>query len=256
MSQPEQPDGARAAWIEPPPAAWIEPRRAAWIEVPRAALAGQGLVPYADGEITSLFDWAERTDGTSVHLMPHRGKFIVDIVEISANAVHQPCKPGDEVVFILNGILQLTTDADQSQQTYRAGEAVLIPAGWAGIYRVAPAEGRFRELAIVPADYFDVPGTPATTPGLPRRIGMPAAGLHELHRGRYLVTAEHRAAAAGWDMAVATEQIVHIAAGQLRLTAAGRTAMFGAGSVIILPHGFAGRAEAEAGYRAVNLSWL
>src|SRR3546814_8925847 len=87
--------------------------------------------------------------------MPHRGQFIVDIVEIDANAVHQPSKPGDEVVVVLNGILRLTTDADGDVQDILAGEAVLIPAGWAGLYRVIGERGRFRELASVPHDYFD-----------------------------------------------------------------------------------------------------
>src|SRR3546814_11473259 len=79
--------------------------------------------------------------------MPHRGQVIVDIVEIDANAVHQPSKPGDEVVVVLNGILRLTTDADGDVQDILAGEAVLIPAGWAGLYRVIGERGRFRELA-------------------------------------------------------------------------------------------------------------
>src|SRR5580700_1810712 len=100
-----------------------------WVEVPATALKGQGLRPYQAGEITSLFDWAENPQGASRHLMPHRSQFIVDIVQIEANAVHQPSKPGDEIVLVLNGALELTDDADKKVQRFTAGKMVLIPSG-------------------------------------------------------------------------------------------------------------------------------
>ncbi len=69
-----------------------------WIEILPAALDGEGLAPYVAGEITNLFDWVENPAAGSAHLMAHRGHFLVDIVTIDANAVHQPSKPGDEIV--------------------------------------------------------------------------------------------------------------------------------------------------------------
>src|SRR3546814_17171020 len=84
------------------------------------------LNAYVEGEIANLFDWVENLEARSEHLMPHRGQFIVDIVEIDANAVHQPSKPGDEVVAVLNGILRLPTEADGDVQDILASEAVQI----------------------------------------------------------------------------------------------------------------------------------
>src|SRR3546814_17066251 len=78
----------------------------------------------------------ENLEARSEHLMPHRGQFIVVIVEIDANAVNQPSKPGDEVVVVMNGILRLTTDEVGAVTDILAGEAVLIPAGRDGFHCV------------------------------------------------------------------------------------------------------------------------
>src|SRR6516165_3796260 len=102
-----------------------------WVEISAATLAGAGLVAYREAEISDLFDWAENPHGSSVHVMPHRGQFIVDVVEIETNAVHQPGKPGDEIVVVLEGTLTLSNDADRTEQVFSRGETVLIPAGWA-----------------------------------------------------------------------------------------------------------------------------
>ena len=51
----------------------------------------------------------------------------MDVVEIEDNAVHQPSKPADEIVCILNGVLTLTTDGIVGEQVFR--KFVLIPAG-------------------------------------------------------------------------------------------------------------------------------
>lgn len=228
-----------------------------WIEVPRSAMTGAGLAPYREGEITNLFDWAENPAGQSMHLMPHRQQFIVDLVEIEANAVHQPSKPGDEIVTVLNGSLRLTDDSDGREQTFHAGESVLIPAGWAGLYRVIPGEGPFRELAIVPGDYFDAGVAPAPSEASPRRLTLPASsGQHTLHRGRYTVLAD--VVDDRWEQAFtcAGDEIIRVEAGSLQLTAAsGRTAAFGPGSVVILPAGFTGSAVMTAGYRALVARW-
>ncbi len=51
----------------------------------------------------------------------------MDVVKIEDNAVHQPSKPADEIVCILNGVLTLTTDGIVGEQVFR--KFVLIPAG-------------------------------------------------------------------------------------------------------------------------------
>src|ERR1700761_6283428 len=109
-----------------------------WIEMPADAMRGKGLETYVAGEITSLFDWAENPQGRSWHRMPYRSQFILDIVKIEANCVHQPKKPGDEIVAVLNGVLELTDDGSGEVQRFAKGECVLIPQGWAGLYRVIP----------------------------------------------------------------------------------------------------------------------
>jgi uncharacterized cupin superfamily protein len=227
-----------------------------WIEVPPAALEGEGLAPYVAGEITNLFDWAEDPTAGSAHLMAHRGRFLVDIVTIDANAVHQPSKPGDEIVVVLEGQLQLTDDADGREQIFRTGETVLIPAGWAGVYRVIPGDRSFRELAIVPHDYFDEAAAPPPSGLSPRRLDPPsAAGRHELHYGRYSVSA----VVGGFPnhpVEAAPEAILRVLSGTLSLAVGDRNAEFGPGSVVALPEGFTGEAATSADYCALVARWI
>jgi len=227
-----------------------------WIEVSRAALNGDGLEPYVAGEITNLFDWAENPAGSSAHLMAHRGRFLVDIVTIEANAVHQPSKPGDEIVVVLEGKLQLTDDADGRQQNFAPGEAVLIPAGWAGLYRVIPGDGDFRELAIVPHDYFDEAAAPPPSGLSPRRLDPPpTAGQHELHNGRYHVTAL-AGRTARHPVDVPSEMVVRILSGKLSLYGADRAAEYHPGDVLVLPAGLAAEAVTSDDYCALIARWI
>jgi uncharacterized cupin superfamily protein len=228
-----------------------------WIAMPPEALKGEGLQPYPEGATSNLFDWAENPQAASRHLMPHFGQFIVDIVEIEDNAVHQPSKPGDELVIVLNGILSLTTDGGAVEQTYRAGEMVLIPAGWAGIYRMISENGPFRELAIVPFDYFENAPIQAPSGQSPRRLTLPTKpGRHELHRNRYALEAVTLDRAGGWDIEARSDEIIRILTGSLVLSTPGESGNFGPGSLVILPVGFAGRAEASAGYRSLTARWI
>jgi uncharacterized cupin superfamily protein len=229
-----------------------------WVEITPNTLAGAGLAPYREGEIRNLFDWAENPSGRSVHLMPHRGQLIVDVVEIESNAVHQPSKPGDEVVMVLEGTLTLTNDADRTEQVFQRDEMVLIPAGWAGVYRVAAAmPGRFRELAIVPGNYFDADAAPLPNRLHPRRLDLPtAAGIHELHRNRYVVQAHNAAHESEWTFSGETDQIIRVLAGRVSLQSAVAAADYGPGSVLIVPAGSADRARVESGYRGLHVRWL
>jgi uncharacterized cupin superfamily protein len=227
-----------------------------WIEVSPAALDGEGLAPYVAGEITNLFDWAENPAGSSAHLMAHRGRFLVDIVSIEANAVHQPSKPGDEIVVVLEGTLQLTDDSDGREQNFAAGDAVLIPAGWAGLYRVIPGDRPFRELAIVPHDYFDEAAAPPPSGLSPRRLDPPpTAGPHELHRGRYSVTA-FTGGTSRHPIEAPSEMIVRIVSGTLTLLGDGRAAEFRRGAVLVLPEGLVGEAVTSDDYCALIARWL
>lgn len=234
----------------------VSPDVVKWIEAPPGAFRGDGLVPYA-GETAHLMDWAENTNGRSAHLFAHRGQLVVDIVEIEPNAVHQPGKPGDELVLVTHGVLSATTDATGVEQTFAAGEMVMFPAGWAGIYRVTSENGLFRELAITPGSYFDPTHVPPPNPQSPRRLDLPlAAGKHELHRNTYLLEAENIDQPSGWSITASSDEVIQVLAGALTLSTAAETASFGPGSVVILPQGFVGEAETGPGYRALNARWI
>lgn len=226
-----------------------------WVEVPPSWQRGEGLVPY-EGETAHMLDWVENMNGRSAHLFPHVGQLIVDVVEIEPNAVHQLGKAGDEIVVVVNGALNLITDATKVEQTFKAGEMVMFRAGWSGIYRVMSKEGPFRELAIVPHDYFDASRPAPVSAETPGRIAPPLAiGKYELYRNTYIVEAENIDRASDWSIAASSDEVVQVLAGRLTLRAAGETASFGQGSVLILPKGFVGEASATAGYRAVTARW-
>jgi uncharacterized cupin superfamily protein len=228
-----------------------------WIEVPLSVLKGEELHPYLPGEITNLFDWAENPAGASRHCMPLRGQFILDVVEIEPNAVHQPSKPGDELVVVLNGTLRLTNDSDQVAQEIHAGEMVLIPAGWAGVYRVSALDGAFLEVAIVPGDYFD-PGVAPPPSGLtPRRIELPTSpGRHELFKNRFVLEAQNMAQSGAKTIAASTDEIIQVLDGRLTLATAHAAATFSRGQIVILPKGFVGRAEVTSDYRSLTARWI
>ena len=220
-------------------------------------MKGQGLRPYQAGEITNLFDWAENPRGASQHAMPHRSQFIVDIVQIEANAVHQPSKPGDEIVLVLHGTLELTDDADKKVQRFSAGKMVLIPSGWAGLYRVIPDDTDFLELALVPGDYFDAKSVLPPSGQSPRPLKLPSKpGRRELHRGRYLIESVIAEAPERSSHTASGDEIVYVLGGELKLTAGERTGTFQAGSVVVLPRGFSGTIEYSAGYQSVVARWV
>jgi len=203
-----------------------------------------------------MLDWVENMNGRSAHLFAYQGQLIVDVVEIEPNAVHQLGKAGDEIVVVVNGALNLTTDATKVEQTFKAGEMVMFRAGWSGIYRVISEEGPFREMAIVPHDYFDASRPPPVSNETPGRIEAPlAAGKHELYRNTYVVEAENIDRARNWSIAASSDEVVQVLAGSLTLRARDDSASFGPGSIVILPKGFVGHARATAGYRAITARW-
>jgi uncharacterized cupin superfamily protein len=228
---------------------------ARWVEVPPSWQKGEGMVPY-DGETGHMLDWVENMQGRSAHLFAHVGQFIVDVVEIEPNAVHQLGKPGDEIVVVINGVLQLITDTTKVEQTFHVGQMVMFRAGWAGIYRVLSDNGPFRELAIVPHNYFDSSRPLPVSAEMPQQIELPSlVGKRELFRNTYIVESEREDEPKSWSIVATSDEIVQVLAGQLTLRAGGRSGTFGTGSVVVLPKGFTGEASATAGYRAVVARW-
>jgi quercetin dioxygenase-like cupin family protein len=231
----------------------IRTETAAWRQVPPEVLLGEGLEPYDPEMLVGLFDWAENPQGSSRHLMPHSGRLLVDVVEFERNAVHQPNKPGDEIVGVLNGTLILTTDAGGEVLEVPAGRFVLIPEGWAGLYRAVPGQGDFRELAIVPHDYFERGRKAEKSGGTPRLLDCAATSSREvLHRGRYLVETQYLARGAALDRTEAEEVIV-VLDGAIHPEASAR---LGPGQVLILPEGSGAEPKVEAGTRLLRARWL
>ncbi len=229
-----------------------------WVEVPPGALQGQGLAPYDFNASANLVDWVESMeDAQSVHLTPYCGDFVIDVVEIKPNAVHTPSKPGDEFLLVINGVLRLLTDSTKIEQVFKAGDMLMIPAGWCGIYRMEAEVGWFRELAITPGDYFVPSLIPPPNERSPYPLKLPRAnGKHEIFKGRYVLEAENIEQAGSHAIISSSDQIVQVLAGTLILTAGGDSASFGAGSIVVLPRGFVGSAKTERGYRALNARWL
>jgi len=226
---------------------------ATWIAVPPEALRGEGLEPYPPGDIGGLFDWAENPQAGSTHLMPHAGEILLDIVDIEANAVHQPCKPDDEIVFVAAGTLRLTSDLDQSQLAVPAGEAVFIPRGWAGIYRADPADGRFIEVAVVPHDYFDPTLPRERSAATPTLVALPQeAGRHARSYGSYRLVVddvEEQAATV-----CATDTLIRVLSGSLTLRDGDRRETLEAGRLAVLPKGFSGTLAGAPRARLLELS--
>jgi quercetin dioxygenase-like cupin family protein len=229
-----------------------------WVEVPPGALQGQGLAPYDFNASANLVDWVESmADAASVHLTPHCSDFVIDVVEIKPNAVHTPSKPGDEFLLVINGVLRLLTDSTKVEQVFKAGDMLMIPAGWHGVYRMESEAGWFRELAITPGDYFVASLIPPPNDRAPYRLDLPLAnGKHEIFRGRYVLETENLDRVCSWAVTSAADQIIQVLAGTLILTRGGDSASFGPGSIVVLPRGFAGTAQSSPGYRALNARWL
>ncbi len=231
---------------------------ARWVEVPPGALRGRGLAPYDFNASANLVDWVESMDdAASVHLTPYCSDFVIDVVEIKPNAVHTPSKPGDEFLLVVNGVLRLLTDSTKVEQVFRAGDMLMIPAGWHGIYRMEADVGWFREVAITPGDYFVASLIPPPNDRSPYPLKLPrASGRHEVFKGRYVLEAENIEHADFRSVTSSADQVIQVLAGTLTLTSDGESASFGPGSIVVLPRGFVGTAETVAGYRALNARWL
>jgi quercetin dioxygenase-like cupin family protein len=226
-----------------------------WTEISQSWQTGDGLIPYS-GETAHMLDWVENPNGHSRHRFAYAGQFIVDLVEIEPNAVHQLGKPDDEIVIVVSGILEVTTDSTKVKQRFKAGEIVLFKAGWAGIYRVISDQGPFRELAIVPHNYFDASRALPVNPEMPIGINLPVAvGTHQLSGGTYLVAMQVNDRATSSAISAEADQVIYVLAGSGTLASNGSTTRLSAGSVVVLPKGFVGDVSAAADYQALTVRW-
>lgn len=228
-----------------------------WVDVSPRAMRRENFAPYSVAEIGHLFDWGENPNGASSHIAPYRGKFIVDIVEIEENAVHQPSKPGDEIVYIANGVLILTTDANNTEQVFKKGEAVLIPQGWAGLYRVLPEDGPFLEFTIVPANYFDPLLKPKPSGLTPIRLPLQAqAGREVLYTGGYEVASAKLDRCTEFQGKNGAEEVVIIRSGEMTFYSATGERTLRAGDAFVIPEGYEGAGAASPDYSVLAAKWL
>ncbi|MFT4028100.1 MAG: cupin domain-containing protein [Novosphingobium sp.] len=228
-----------------------------WTEVPPAVLQGEGLEPYRPGEIGILCSGAGLGGEEPRHLIAYAGQFLVDVAQVAGDAVPRRHQSADEVVLVLGGTLVLTTEETGHELRIDAGEAVLIPQGWAGLCRALPAGRWYRQVGIVPHDYFDSACDALPSGRAPQPITLhDGPGRREVHRGRYAVATEYLPGACEWTVRAVRDEIVAVIDGTLTLQAEDGRETFGPGQLVALPMGFTGAAEASAGYRALTAYWL
>jgi uncharacterized cupin superfamily protein len=224
-----------------------------WLRVTDELLSGRGINdPYNMEEMVQFTDWVEDTSVTAVHKVFYLGQFLIDIVQTSGNAVHLSNFPNDEFFLILVGGLTLTSDETKADQTFFAGDRVVVPKGWSGVWRVHA--GVFREIATVPSNYFDV-SSKSQQPkkgALPFVVNPPkTAGTHQIHDGTYIVEAQNAAREETRSIDEKSDEVVQILGGTLTLKSGDQSEIFKPGDIVILPKGFRGESHVTAGYRAL-----
>jgi uncharacterized cupin superfamily protein len=224
-----------------------------WLRVSDDLLHGKGLVdPYNMGSMEPFIDWVDNPEAQTIYKVLLRGELLVEIAETTNVAAHFPNFPNDELIYIIAGGITLTSDASKVDQSFYAGDRVMIPKGWAGIWRVHA--GVYRAIATVPANYFDI-SSQQTAP--PNGVSVFAIdppktlGTHQLHNGTYIVEAQNAFREETVPVALQSDEVIHVLGGTLTLNAADQSEMFNPGDVVVLPKGFEGESHATAGYRAL-----
>ena len=103
-----------------------------------------------DMTLESIPPWPEEMvlSGTNRHWQKvlHEGEFVVALYEAMPAVIDIPEPyPYDEYVRVLEGSVVLTS-SEGERQSYKAGDAFLVPVGWTGTWEMPT---RFRELIIV-----------------------------------------------------------------------------------------------------------
>ena len=228
---------------------------ATWHRISDELLSGIGIdEPYNMEENKELFEWADGETGPKqpTHKGFSLGKFLIDVVQSNGTGVKLDNFPNDEFLTILVGGLTLTSNESKIEQTFYAGDSVLIPKGWAGLWRTH--QGVFREIAIVPSNFFDPAEQkkPQAKGVRPIKIEMaPDEGSKKLHDGTYVIESRKPRKEATTPLSLANEEVVYIRRGNLTLTDKGRSETFKPGDFLLLPKGFSAEAFNTSGYEAL-----
>ena len=229
------------------------PNQIQWLRVSDRLLSGNGLDGTFDmAKMGQFIDWVENKQSKAIYKAAYLGQLRVNVIETSGNAVHLPDFPNDELIYILVGGLTLTADSTKIDQTFYAGDRILVPKGWSGVWRVHA--GVYREIALTPSDYYD--GKNQSRP-LPKSASVlvvdppNAPGTRLLYRGAYIVEAQNADGTETRSFAQQSDEVVHILRGTLTLRTANKSAIFKPGDIVIVPRGFTGESQVSAAYRAV-----
>jgi uncharacterized cupin superfamily protein len=225
-----------------------------WIRVSDALLSGKGLTEAFDmAQMGQFTDYVEDQKAIATHKAPYLGQLRVNVIETTGNSVHLPNFPNDEFVDIIAGGLTLTADDTKVEQTFYAGDRVMIPKGWSGTWRVHA--GVFREIAITPSNYFDGSGQSQPAPkGVAAFLIDPpkTAGIYVVHDGTYTLEAENVSSARTLALVQGTDEAIHILHGNLSLKTGDESEIFKPGDIVVIPKGFRGESYVTAGYRAIT----
>jgi uncharacterized cupin superfamily protein len=231
-----------------------EPARA-WLRISDALLSGIGIDdPYDMEENKELFEWADGETGPvkPMHKLFELGRLLIDVVQSNGTGVQLDNFPNDEFLTILVGGLTLTTNETKAEQCFYAGDSVLIPKGWSGLWRTHP--GMFREVAIVPVNFFDPAELkkPQAKGVRPRKVEMASPqGTTTIHDGTYRIESRKPEAEAADDLALAADEVVYIRRGNLTLADELGAETFKPGDFILLRKGAAAKVSHSAGYEAL-----
>jgi uncharacterized cupin superfamily protein len=224
-----------------------------WLRVSDDLLRGEGLVdPYNMGSMEPFIDWVDNPEAKTVYKVLLRGQLLVEIAETTSVAAHFPNFPNDEFIYIVAGGITMTSDASKLDQSFYAGDRVVIPKGWAGIWRVHA--GVYRAIATVPANYFDISSQLTTAPAGVSAFAIDSpktAGTYQLHNGTFVVEAHNALREETLPVSLQSDEVVQILGGTLTLKAADKSEMFNPGDIVVLPKGFRGESHATAAYRAL-----
>ena len=227
--------------------------------------------------LESIPAWPEEMvlSGTNQHWQKvlHEGEFVVALYEAMPAVIDisEPY-PYDEYVRVLEGSVVLTSSQGE-RQSYEAGDAFLVPAGWTGTWEMPT---RFRELIIIDtkgweavesmiATLFGVDAESSTDqttvlplltaslkqapledlPPWPKEVVLSGANEHGqkvLHSGN-VVAALYGAEAARLSVGepFPYDEYVLVLAGEVTLTSdAGQSQTFGEGDSFLVPKGWTG----------------
>ena len=230
-----------------------------------------------DMTLESIPPWPEEMvlSGTNRHWQKvlHEGEFVVALYEAMPAVIHIPEPyPYDEYVRVLEGSVVLTS-SEGERQSYKAGDAFLVPVGWTGTWEMPT---RFRELIIVDRKGWEAvesmiatlfgtdaeSGTGQTSvlplstaslkqapledlPPWPQEVVLSGTNKHGqkvLHSGN-VVTALYGAEAARLSVSepFPYDEYVLVLSGEVTLTSdAGESKTFGTGDSFLVPKGWTG----------------